>query len=205
MSEQNPYDRLGVTEESSFDEIQDARNRLMQQYSDDRKQQEQIEIAYDAILMDRLRMRQEGRIKVPDRIRFPEKAVVVPPANPSVATAQGASAWLKRWIDTPSRADILWPTAIFTSLGLLSALLYSPDGTLLQVTLALGIGTSLYFLNRKERKFGRALLLTLGGLVLGLILGGLVATGIPNTVITDETFATLVTLLGLWLISSFLR
>ena len=76
MSEQNPYEQLGVTEESSFEEIQEAKQRLVQQYQNDSKIVESIEAAYDSVLMDRLRMRQEGRIKVPDRIRFPERLTI---------------------------------------------------------------------------------------------------------------------------------
>ncbi|MFN6271303.1 MAG: CPP1-like family protein, partial [Microcystis sp.] len=37
MSEQNPYEQLGVTEESSFEEIQEAKQRLVQQYQNDSK------------------------------------------------------------------------------------------------------------------------------------------------------------------------
>ncbi|HEY9891193.1 MAG TPA: CPP1-like family protein, partial [Candidatus Sericytochromatia bacterium] len=73
MSDQNPYEKLGVTEDASFDEIQDAKGRLLQQHRGDQKLIESVEAAYDAIIMDRLRMRQEGKIKVPERIRFPEK------------------------------------------------------------------------------------------------------------------------------------
>jgi DnaJ-domain-containing protein 1 len=32
MSDQNPYKKLGVSEDASFDEIQDARNRLLEQH-----------------------------------------------------------------------------------------------------------------------------------------------------------------------------
>ena len=32
MSEQSPYEQLGVTLDASFDEIQEARDRLKQQY-----------------------------------------------------------------------------------------------------------------------------------------------------------------------------
>ena len=71
MSEHNPYDQLGVTEDSSFEEIQAAKSRLSAECRNDAKQLESIEAAYDAVIMDRLKMRQEGRIKVPDRIRFP--------------------------------------------------------------------------------------------------------------------------------------
>ena len=59
MSEQNPYEQLGVTEESSFEEIQEAKQRLVQQYQNDSKIVELIESAYDSVLMDRLRMRQD--------------------------------------------------------------------------------------------------------------------------------------------------
>ena len=64
MGDQNYYEKLGVTEDATFDEIQEARNRLLQQYSGDSKHLEVVEAAYDAILMERLRMRQEGKIKV---------------------------------------------------------------------------------------------------------------------------------------------
>ena len=73
MSDQNYYDTLGLDENSSFEEIQEAKERLIAQCEDDRKQKEAIEAAYDAILMERLRLRQEGKIKVPDRIRFAEE------------------------------------------------------------------------------------------------------------------------------------
>jgi hypothetical protein len=82
MSEQNPYEQLGVTEESSFEEIQEAKQRLVQQYQNDSKIVELIEAAYDSVLMDRLRMRQEGRIKVPDRIRFPERLTIPVESKP---------------------------------------------------------------------------------------------------------------------------
>jgi phosphoheptose isomerase len=42
MSEQNPYEQLGVTEESSFEEIQEAKQRLVQQYQNDSKIVESI-------------------------------------------------------------------------------------------------------------------------------------------------------------------
>ena len=73
MSEQNVlYETLGLTEASSFEEVQSAKTRLSAEYKDDPQRKESIETAYDAILMERLRLRQEGKIKVPDRIRFAE-------------------------------------------------------------------------------------------------------------------------------------
>ncbi len=74
----------------------------------------------------------------------------------------------------------------------------------------MGVGSSFYFLFRKERKFGRAILLTLIGLVLGLLvgtyaLGPLLHSGFPRFAMSNETFATIFTFVILWLISSFLR
>jgi len=75
--------------------------------------------------------------------------------------------------------------------------------------LALGFGCSIYFLNRKEQQFGRAVVLTLAGLLLGLglgtLLGGLLGTQIANIGLRSEELITLVTFFVFWLISSFLR
>ena len=204
MSEQNPYVTLGVTEESSFDEVQDAKERLMSQYSDDRKQQELIEHAYDTILMDRWRMRQEGRIKVPDRIRFPEK-LVQPPANLTPTPRKQAPSWLQRLLDTPSRNDILWTAGIFTALGSISFFYGGVNPNILQLSLSLGLVASLFFLNRKERKFGRALLLTLLGLILGLVVGGFISSFVTVSWITGDRLTTLIIFVLLWLVDSFLR
>jgi hypothetical protein len=201
MSDKNPYEKLGVGEDASFDEIQEARNRLVKEHGSDRKQVEAIESAYDSVLMDRLRLRQEGKIKVPDRIRFPERLAEPPPEFTPTPPKQ-APGWLQRFIDTPSRADVLWPAGLFLGAGVLS--LTAPP-----LALALGVGLNLYFLNRKEHKFGRALLLTLAGLIIGVVLGlqlgNLLAAQLQALPITLETFAALVTFLILWLISSFLR
>lgn len=207
MSDQNPYEKLGVTEDASFDEIQDAKGRLMQQHLGDQKLVESIEAAYDAIIMDRLRMRQEGKIKVPERIRFPEK--LSPPPSFTQTTANRSPAWLQRLIDTPTPGELVWPTASFSLLTAITAFYQSPDASILPFMLALGVGCNVYFLNRKEQQLGRAVLLTLAGLLVGVGLGTMLAgflIGQFATIgLTTEKFATLMTFFLLWLISSFLR
>ncbi|GAB4365405.1 MAG: CPP1-like family protein [Elainellaceae cyanobacterium] len=202
MSDKSPYERLEVNENSSFDEIQDARNRLVEEHSGDRKEVEAIEAAYDAILMDRLRLRQEGKIKVPDRIRFPERRAE-PPPELTPPPAQQSPNWLQQFLDTPNRSDILLPGGLFLGAGVLSFLV-SPA-----LTLALGVGLSLYFLTRKEHKLGRAFLLTLAGLVIGVVLGlqvgGLLTAQLQQLTVSVDTFASLITFVVLWLVSSFLR
>jgi hypothetical protein len=208
MSDQNPYEKLGVSEDASFDEIQDARNRQLEQYSGDAKSLELIEVAYDAILMDRLRMRQEGRIKVPERIRFPELRVQVPPKETPTPREQ-SPAWLQRMLDQPTPRDILLPGAWYLGLSTISVFIQSPGDQLLQLALVVGVGISVYFLKRKEGKFGRAVLFTLIGLIVGLIAGGLLASWLLPQInlgqLTSEQFSTVFTFMLLWLISSFLR
>ncbi|GAB4327181.1 MAG: CPP1-like family protein [Leptolyngbyaceae cyanobacterium] len=204
MSEQNPYDQLGVTEDSSFDEIQAARNRLCAEFNGDAEQVKKIEAAYDAVLMDRLRMRQEGKIKVPEGIRFPER-VVEPSPSPVQTVTSRSPQWLQRLIDTPSRMDILLPAGVFA--GLAALVIFVP--TAVQLGLIVGVGSAFYFLYRKEQKLGRAVLLGFAGLIVGLLLGGGLFSLLENTLVstrvTIDAFASTVTFLALWLISSFLR
>lgn len=207
MSDQHPYEKLGVSEDASFDEIQDARNRLLEQYSGDTQRLEVIEAAYDAILMDRLRMRQEGKIKVPERIRFPELRVQsLPKQSPS--PREQSPAWLQRMLDQPTLTDVLLPGAWYLGLSAISIFYAVGGDQVLQLALVVGVAISIYFLNRKEGKFGRAVLFTLGGLILGLIVGGLVAKLVltsPLIGLSSNQFSTVLTFILLWLVSSFLR
>ncbi len=216
MNTQNPYDQLGVSEDASFDDIQAARNRLLEQHQGDPKQLEQIDVAYDAVLMERLKLRQEGRIKVPDRIRFPEKAVVPPSPALSNATMRTPS-WIQNLRDTPEAKDVWLSAGIYAALSTVVAL--SPQfnlplaasAKLLQMTLVLGVGAGFYFLYKKENKLGRAILLGVTGLVLGYILGGLLeALFRPQLALIGFSsplplFATVITFLVLWLMSAFLK
>ncbi|NEQ66068.1 MAG: molecular chaperone DnaJ [Symploca sp. SIO1B1] len=200
MSDQNPYEKLGVTEDASFEEIQDAKGRLMHQHQGNQQLVETVEAAYDAIIMDRLRMRQEGKIKVPERIRFPERLSQAPPSFPQAQISR-SPAWLEGFLDTPSTGDILWPAVIFLLLSLL--IVPNNQESILPLTLALGFGCNIYFLNRKEQKFGRSVLLTLAGLLVGVGLGSFLGTYVGG--IEQLKFATVMTFVIFWLISSFLR
>ncbi|MEG3437539.1 CPP1-like family protein [Pannus brasiliensis CCIBt3594] len=207
MSDQNPYEQLGVTEEASFEEIQEAKQRLIQQYSNDGKILESIEAAYDAVIMDRLRMRQEGKIKVPDRIRFPER--LAPPVieSPPISPLKSPN-WLQRSIDTPSAKDIWLPGLIYTALGGITVFATDPIGNLSSLLLAFGVFTNLYFVNRKERRFGRSLLLTFGGLIVGVALGAGLAALFGGSYLgfwKGHQITALVTFFVFWIVSAFLR
>ncbi|MEC4894457.1 MAG: CPP1-like family protein [Oscillatoria sp. PMC 1051.18] len=206
--EQNPYQKLGVSEDASFEAIQEAKNRLTQQHSNDTKLKESIETAYDAIIMDRLKQRQQGKIKVPERIRFPEKVTPAPPKF-TPPTLNNSPGWLQQLWDTPSQSDILWSAAVFAILGGLTLFSDSSNQSMLSLTIALGFGACIYFLNRKEQKFGRSVLLSLVGLLVGVGLGTLLASFLTQQLLgiglSAEVLTTLLSLLFFWLISSFLR
>ncbi|MFN9735101.1 MAG: CPP1-like family protein, partial [Microcystis sp.] len=157
-------------------------------------------------LMDRLRMRQEGRIKVPDRIRFPERLTI--PVESKPVTSSKSPHWWQSLIDTPSARDIGVPAVIYACLGAITLLVPDPSGSLLPLLLAFGVFVNIYFFNRKENRFGRALLFTLAGLVLGVALGaGLasLAAKADLNIFGDRPIYALVTFLIFWVISSFFR
>ncbi len=207
MSEQNPYEQLGVTENSSFEEIQAAKKRLFEQHGNDSTVVEQVEIAYDSIIMDRLRLRQEGKIKVPEKIRFPERSLEKSFKVPQIVK-QDSAVWLQELIDTPSQADILWPTGVFLTLSAIAVFSQNSAASIVPLLMALGFIANIYFLNRKEGRSGRAFLISFITLFVGIALG----TGLANllahggaAVLSVDQFASAVTLCLFWLVSCFLR
>ncbi len=206
MSQQNPYEQLGVTEDATFEEIQAAKQRVMAQVGGDRQLQDNVEAAYDAILMDRLKLRQQGKIQVPEGIRFPEKTPVTLPTFTAPSLANSPS-WLQDTFERPDRSEFLTTAGVYTVLGGASLVPSITAG--LPTLMALGTGFSLYFINKKQRRFKRALL----GSLLALFVGAVVAILLMNYLhvpvtkigITGETFASLLMFFLLWLASSFTK
>ncbi len=200
MTDFTPYKKLGVTEDASFEEIKDARDRLIVELDGDTSAQELVEAAYDAILMERLKARQEGKIKVPDRIRFPEKNVVTSPTLLQPKVNPNKLQWLSNLTDTPSRQDVLTYVGIFGGLFGLSIIL--PNSS--SIWMALALLASIYLLRRKENRFWRSLLIALSGLVLGVFLGlGLLS--VVNAPQSAYQISTGIILLVMWLVTTLLR
>lgn len=208
MSEQNPYQQLGIKEDASFEEIQEAKQRLLQQHRDDKRILESIETAYDAIIMERLRLRQEGKIKVPERIRFPERErPLESPLNLNSLPINSSPSWLQQLIDTPSSTDILVAAGVFLALAGITVVVEDQQGSLVPLLLTLGIFANVYFLNRKEQRFWRSVLITLVGLLIGVGIGaGLAGLKLSNIIALDsQQLYAIVTFCVFWLCSSFVR
>ncbi len=207
MSQNNPYDILGVTENASFEEIQAAKQRISQEYREDNKMVENIETAYDSIIMERLRLRQEGKIKVPERIRFPDRVVEAP--KPKAKTiSSNTTGWLQDLVDNPSQTEILIPTGIFLVLSIVTVLsLNNNNASSLPMLIGLGFMGNLYFLNRKEKRFGRSLLISFLALCVGVGLGVAIAGGLQgsNVHVSTEQVASAVTFTLFWFTSCFIR
>lgn len=214
MSEQNVhYETLGLTEASSFEEVQSARAQLVTACKDDPKRQQEVEAAYDAILMEKLRLRREGKIKVPDRIRFPEEKTRSKPSLPTFGAKSDSPKpqWFSDLLDQPeSSGELLWPSVIFVSLVGLAWFLQSDEAVGASVALALGLMAAVYFLNQKTRKLWRSVGLSTMGLIVGLCLGLLVAqilrgqgTLLPASQVSS--LSTSITLAVLWFFTGFLR
>ena len=116
MSDKNPYEQLGIIESASFEEIQAAKQHLSQQYYDNCQELESIEVVYDAIIMERLRMRLEGKIEVPEYIRFPER-FSNPLLNFSSIPVNNSSTRQQQLIDRTLKANLLLLIAIFLILS----------------------------------------------------------------------------------------
>ena len=204
MSQNNPYELLGVSDDASFDEIQSAKKRICEENKNDAQIVEKIEAAYDAVIMERLKLRQDGKIKVPERIRFPERNKVET-VTPSKAPIVNSPNWLQDFMDNPSQEDVLLPTGIFLGLAVLSFLASN-----LPLFIAFGFTANTYFLTRKENRFGRSLLITIITLMIGIGLGSAIAASLVNSGVnltpnqvaaTNASF----TFLLFWITSCFFR
>lgn len=175
----NPYERLGISPDASFDEVQAAKQARFAEVGDDPQARARIEAAYDAVLMDRLKERQQGKVStaalnasqreaavaapkpalpaMPSLPALPRAPLNLPSARlPSLALAEGRERWLP----------------LIGGGTLLLVLLLSPAGN---AELVLAFATVLTVINLQRR--GGRLLPAVGWSVLllsvGLAVGGL--------------------------------
>jgi len=58
----NPYERLGISTDASFEDVQAAKQARLEEVGEDPQARARIEAAYDTVLMDRLKERQHGKV-----------------------------------------------------------------------------------------------------------------------------------------------
>jgi hypothetical protein len=75
----DPYSLLGIAPESSFEDVQAARQAKLEAVGEDPLARSKVETAYDAILMDRLKERQQGRVSSAARSASQKETLPTPP------------------------------------------------------------------------------------------------------------------------------
>jgi hypothetical protein len=182
----SPYERLGIAPDASFDEVQAARDARLAGVGEDPQARARIEAAYDAVLMERLRERQQGRVSSaalsaskreevkPVVARTPTRPVL--PALPALPQLPGAKlsrpSFALPSIQLAEGRERWFPLAGHGTLLLL--LLLTPPGSA-EVLLALATGITVVNLQRRSGRFLAAVGWSFALLSIGLLLGGLLA------------------------------
>ncbi len=182
-----PYERLGVSPEASFDEVQAARDARLKESGDDPLARSRVEAAYDAVLMDRLKERQQGRVSTAARTASAREQLTpaAPAPRPSLPALPKVA--LPR-VATPSLAapNLVMAEGNDRALALggfggLFALLLLVPGAPAELILALGTGLCMVVLQRRRRRFLAAVGWGFGLLSLGLLAGGLLVSAVATT------------------------
>ena len=74
LRERDSYKRLGVSRDASFEEVQEARNFLYDQYRQHEPSRESIELAFDDILQAKMKARHRFGFQPPKRGKYGEAA-----------------------------------------------------------------------------------------------------------------------------------
>ena len=215
---QDPYERLGISADAGFEEVQRARETSLKAAGDDPMARARIETAYDAVLMGRLRERQSGTISsaAVTASRLEDQSASTPassPVNPSALLTR------IRNLSLPSpklnSAGFLPSLSLVEGKGLLVRLIAGGIGLLLllaaptaiDLVLALStIGLFISLVKRGRRPLGAlgwSLALVAVGLVLGAVIAALFASqaGLPlNPILFEALPAYLVVLAGILLL-----
>ena len=184
----DPFARLGLSRGASFEQVQSARERCLKETGDDPQAKARVEAAYDAVLMSRLRERQQGQVSAAAASASErEESGVAPGPSPVVGVLQRLRPRLPQPAPSLNGFAPTWDLVegqglvVRLVLGVLALvlLLVSPGSG--ELVLALGlIGT---FLSQVRR--GRRPLVSLGWSVLGvgagLLIGAILVTALSST------------------------
>ena len=209
----SPYVRLGVADDASFDAVQAAKAEKLAACGDDPQAKARIEADYDAVLLDRLKQRQAGKIsqgavsasRQEARAASPLKQLRLP-SLPQLPMGRSASSGSRPTLSVEwprfalAEGQHLWlPLCIHGAL-LAWVVVFSPPGQTLSLVLALGTGTTIFSLLRRTGGFFKAVFWGFGGLAVGLGMGALLTQPLAVTsplqeLQTSSTLALLVQLL----------
>ncbi|XP_020205222.1 protein CHAPERONE-LIKE PROTEIN OF POR1, chloroplastic [Cajanus cajan] len=191
----DPYKRLGISREASEDEIQSARNFLIQKYAGHKASVDAIESAHDKIIMQKFYERKNPKIDIKKKVR-------------EVNQSRFVQAVRGRF-QTPSTKFIIKTSLAFLLLGVLTVLFPTEEGPTLQVALSL-IATIYFIYDRLKSKI-RAFLYGVGAFAISWLLATFLMVSVipPITLLKGprafEAISSLITYVLLWISSTYLR
>ncbi|XP_047047583.1 protein CHAPERONE-LIKE PROTEIN OF POR1, chloroplastic-like [Lolium rigidum] len=191
----DPYKLLGVDRDATEEEINSARNFLLQQYAGYEESEEAIEGAYDKIMMKSYSHRKKSKINLKSKLK---KQVEESPS------------WVKTllgYFEVPAMDVVSRRLAFFGFLAGWSIGTSAGTGPTFQ--LALSLVSCIYFLNDKMKNLVRASATGLGVFVSGWIVGSLLVPVIPTFIVPPtwcpELLTSLVAYAFLFLGCTFLK
>ena len=217
----DPYTRLGLERGASFEQVQLAREKFLSTAGTDPKAKALIEKAYDAVLMERLRDRQNGEISTEAANASQQDKIKINfennKSNPILIFSKVKSA-MSNFISSNGFLTSLIPkysvvdgsgllVRLVSGLSALLILFISVNSSQLILSLAL-IGCYVSFIKR-GRKALSSLLLSIIILIFGLLIGALLYQIYPSSFQTElpivlARIQTYIATIFLWLASLLL-
>ncbi|KAI3461963.1 hypothetical protein Pfo_018626 [Paulownia fortunei] len=189
----DPYKRLGISREASEDEIQAARNFLIQTYGGHKPSVDAIESAHDKIIMQKFYERKNPKINIKKKVR-------------EVTQSRYVQAVTSRF-RTPSTGVIIKTSIAFIVLGVLTVLFPTEEGPTLQVAISLIV--TMYFIYDRLKSKLRAFLYGAGSFVLSWLLGTFLMVSVMPPILKGprslEVTTSLISYVILWVSSTYLR
>ena len=216
----DPYIRLGLSQDATFEQVQAAKARCIADVDGNDQARARVEAAYDAVLMARLRDRQQGQVSpaaatASQREEGVGSAPLTGPSFPGTSVlqnirtnlpdpSQSLASLAPQWSLVEGQGRIVRIIAGIIGLGLLLVSVAS-----VQLVLALAcIGVFLSQVRRGRRPLA-SLGWTLLALIVGLLVGSLLTTALSPTAlqqlsITPAQIQALPAAVLLWLAALFL-
>ena len=217
---EDPYARLGLSQDATFEQVQAAKARCIADVDGDDQARARVEAAYDAVLMARLRGRQQGQVSpaaatASQREEGVGSASLTGPSFPGTSVlqklrtnlpdpSQSLASLTPQWSLVEGQGRLVRVIAGIVGLGLLLVSVAS-----VQLVLALAcIGVFLSQVRRGRRPLA-SLGWTLLALLVGLVVGSLFTTALSPTAlqqlsITPAQIQALPAAVLLWLAALFL-
>ena len=217
---EDPYTRLGLSQDATFEQVQAAKARCIADVDGDDQARARVEAAYDAVLMARLRGRQQGQVSpaaatASQREEGVGSASLTGPSFPGTSVlqklrtnlpdpGQSLASLTPQWSLVEGQGRLVRVIAGIAGLGLLVVSVAS-----VQLVLALAcIGVFLSQIRRGRRPLA-SLGWTLLALLVGLVVGSLFTTALSPTAlqqlsITPAQIQALPAAVLLWLAALFL-